>query len=79
MNIDQHIRTKRKNLAIAVIYSKNVKDITLEPCIVDCLRIYRISEKVIKFFREAMKKLEKMHFKRTRKLFANKLYYQKLI
>ena len=39
----------------AVIYYKKTCDGILQSCVIDCRRIYKISNKVIKFITEAMK------------------------
>ena len=60
--IDQHIlkdsKMKRKHLAMAWIDYKNAYDVVPPNCIIECLKIYKISDKVIRFILNTMKKLE---------------------
>ena len=57
--IDQHIfkkiKTRRKNVAKAKIADKSDYDIILQFWMIDCQKIYKISDEVIKFIKEAMK------------------------
>ena len=58
--IGQHIvkknKVKQKDLAMMWIEYKKADDIDLQTWIIDCLKMYKISEKVIKFIMETMKK-----------------------
>ena len=66
LNIDQQIfkerKSRRKNVALAWIDYQKVYNMVLQSWIIDCLKMYRISDKVIKFTQEAMKssKMEKL-------------------
>ena len=56
---DQHIlnesKTRRKNLAMAWIDFKNVYDVVLQRWIINCLKMYKITDKVINFIEKTMK------------------------
>ena len=57
--IDQHIlkesKTRRKNLAMAWIDYKKAYDIVPKSWIINCLKMYKISDEVINFIEENMK------------------------
>ena len=57
--IDQHIlnesKTRRKNLAMARIDYKKAHDMVLQSWIINCLKMYIISHKVINFIEKTMK------------------------
>ena len=56
---DQHIlkesKTRRKNLAMALIDNKKAYDMVLQSWIIDCLKMYKIFDIVIKFIEKTMK------------------------
>ena len=56
---DQYIfkesKTKQKNVAMARIDSKKTYDIVPQSWIIDCLRMYKISDKFVKFLTKSMK------------------------
>ena len=56
--IDQHIlnerKIRRKNLAIAWIDYKKAYDIVPHSCIINCLKMYKISHEVINFIEKSM-------------------------
>ena len=60
--IDQHIfknrKTRRKNVAIALIVNKKTYDMILQTGTIEYLKIYKISNKVINLISEAMKNLK---------------------
>ena len=51
----QESKTKRKNLAIAWIDNKKAYDMILQSWIINCLKIYKISDEVINFIEKTMK------------------------
>ena len=57
--IDQHntneSKTRRKNLAMAWIDNKNAYDMVPQSRIIDCLKMYKISDEVINFIEKTMK------------------------
>ena len=57
--VDQHIlsdsKTRRKNIVIAWIDCKNAYDMVPQSWIINCLKMYKISDKVIKFIYKTMK------------------------
>ena len=57
--IDQHIlnesKTRRKNLAMALIDDKKAYDMAPENWILHCLKMYKISHEVINFIEQTMK------------------------
>ena len=60
LSIDQRLlkesKIRHKNLAIVCIDYKNVYDMVPQRWIIDCLKLYKISEEVIKFIEKTMKK-----------------------
>ena len=59
LNIDQHIlnksKTQQKNLAIAWIDYKMEYDMVPQIWIINCLKMYKISDEVINFIEKTMK------------------------
>ena len=57
--IDQHIlnesKTRRKNLALVWIDNKKAYDIVLQSWIINCFKMYKISDEVINFIKKNMK------------------------
>ena len=57
--IDQHIlnesKTRRENLAMAWIYYKRAYVMVLQSWIINCLKMYKTSDEVIKFIEKTMK------------------------
>ena len=57
--IDQHIlnesNTRRKNLAMALIDYKNANDMVPQSLIINCLKMYKISDKFINFIEKPWK------------------------
>ena len=57
--IDQHIlkevKTRQKNVATTWIDNKKTYDIVPQTWILECLKVYKISDKVINFITKAMK------------------------
>ena len=59
LNIDQHIlnkrKTRQKNLAMAWIDDKKAYDIVPKSWIINCLKMYKISDEAINFIKKTMK------------------------
>ena len=59
LDIDQHIlkegKARRKNVTMAWIDYKKASDIVQQTQIIECLKMYKISNKIIKFIMEVMK------------------------
>ena len=59
--IDQHIlnenKRKRKNLGVAWIDYTKACDMVPQSWVIDCLKMYKISDEVTKFIEETMKNL----------------------
>ena len=57
--IDQHIlnesKTRQKNISIAWIYNKNADDMIQQSSIINCLKMYKISDEIINFIEKIMK------------------------
>ena len=57
--LDQHIlnesKTRRKNLSMAWIDNKNAYDVVPQSWIINCLKMYKISDEVINFIEKTMK------------------------
>ena len=55
LHILKESKTRRKNVAMAWIDPKKAYDMLLQSWIIDYLKMYKTSDKVIKFITEAMK------------------------
>ena len=51
-------KMRRKKVAKVGIYCKKAYDMVLQSWILDCLKMFKISNEVLKFILKAMKKLE---------------------
>ena len=58
--VDKHIlnesKNRRKNLAMAWLDSKKAYDMVLQSCIINCLKMYKISHETINLIEKTMKK-----------------------
>ena len=52
--IVKEVKTRRINLAITWIDYRNVYDMVPQPWILECLKMYKISDKIIKFINKTM-------------------------